>query len=144
MSSFQNNIVFSNFCVNSYETIFKVLSKDSVFLTLSSDGFCLSRRYLTQTITRAPARATNIKAKIDKAMVPTRDSPGSATWKTILRGTSRIHRHIKTLLNNYDGTFLQKQLTLHKKWSFSVRISSVNVTKSAVSCGFSYIYWRNS
>ena len=26
-------------------------------------------------------------------------------------------------------------LTLHKKWSFTLRISSVNVTKSAVSCG---------
>ena len=26
--------------------------------------------------------------------------------------------------------------SLHKKWSFPLRISSVNVTKSAVSCGF--------
>ena len=33
--------------------------------------------------------------------------------------------------------------TLHKKWSFPLRISSINVTKSAVSCGFGYIYWRN-
>ena len=33
--------------------------------------------------------------------------------------------------------------TLHKKWSFPLRISSVNVTKSAVSCGFGHIYWRN-
>ena len=32
---------------------------------------------------------------------------------------------------------------LHKKQSFSLRISSVNVTKSAVSCGFGHIYWRN-
>ena len=30
-----------------------------------------------------------------------------------------------------------------KKWSFPLRISSVNVTKSAVSCGFGHIYWRN-
>ena len=28
---------------------------------------------------------------------------------------------------------------LHKKWSFPLRISSVNVTKSAVSCGFGHI-----
>ena len=27
-------------------------------------------------------------------------------------------------------------MSLHKKWSFPLRISSVNVTKSAVSCGF--------
>ena len=33
--------------------------------------------------------------------------------------------------------------TLHKKWSFPLRISSVNVTKSVVSCGFRHIYWRN-
>ena len=32
---------------------------------------------------------------------------------------------------------------LRKKWSFPLRISSVNVTKSADSCGFVHIYWRN-
>ena len=32
---------------------------------------------------------------------------------------------------------------LYKKWSFQWRISSVNVTKSTVSCGFRHIYWRN-
>ena len=31
--------------------------------------------------------------------------------------------------------------TLHKKWSFPLRISSVNVT--VASCGFSHIYWKN-
>ena len=30
-----------------------------------------------------------------------------------------------------------------KKWSFSLRICSENVTQSAVSCGFGHIYWRN-
>ena len=34
-------------------------------------------------------------------------------------------------------------LALHKKWSFPLRISSVNVTKSAGNCGFGHIYWRN-
>ena len=37
--------------------------------------------------------------------------------------------------------FLQQ--TLHKKWSFPLRISSVNVTKSAGNWGFGHIYWRN-
>ena len=32
--------------------------------------------------------------------------------------------------------------TLHKRWSFPLRISSVNVT--SVSSGFRHIYWRNS
>ena len=32
---------------------------------------------------------------------------------------------------------------LHKKWSFSLRISPVKVNKPTVSCGFGHIYWRN-
>ena len=36
------------------------------------------------------------------------------------------------------------KITLHKKWSFPLRISTVNVTKSEVSCGFGHLYWRNS
>ena len=34
-------------------------------------------------------------------------------------------------------------LPQHKKWSFALRIFSVNVTKSEVFCGFGHIYWRN-
>ena len=34
-------------------------------------------------------------------------------------------------------------ITTHKKWSFPWRISSENVTRSAVSCGFGHIYWKN-
>ena len=33
--------------------------------------------------------------------------------------------------------------TLHKKWSFILRISPVNVTKSAVSWGFGHIYCKS-
>ena len=33
--------------------------------------------------------------------------------------------------------------TLHKKWSGPLRISSINVTKSARNCWFVHIYWRN-
>ena len=36
-----------------------------------------------------------------------------------------------------------RQVSLHKKWSFQLRISSVNMTKPAVSSGFGHIYWRN-
>ena len=38
----------------------------------------------------------------------------------------------------HDPTF-----TLHKKWSFPLRISSVNVTKFAGNYRFGHIYWRN-
>ena len=34
-------------------------------------------------------------------------------------------------------------MTLHQKWSFPLRISSVNVTKFATNCGFGHIHWRN-
>ena len=45
------------------------------------------------------------------------------------------------MLNQASSLLL---ITLHKEWSFPLRISSVNVTKSAVSCGFGHIYWRKS
>ena len=32
--------------------------------------------------------------------------------------------------------------TLHNKWSFPLRIFSVNVTKSEISSGFGHIYWK--
>ena len=32
-----------------------------------------------------------------------------------------------------------RKFELHRKWSFPLRISSVNVIKSAVSCGFGHI-----
>ena len=34
-------------------------------------------------------------------------------------------------------------ISLHKKFTFPLRISSVNMTKSAGNCRFGYIYWRN-
>ena len=39
--------------------------------------------------------------------------------------------------------YLTVNFSLHKKWNFLLRTSSVNVTKSAGNCGFGYIYWRN-
>ena len=33
--------------------------------------------------------------------------------------------------------------SLHKKWRFSLRISSVNMITSAVYYGCGHIYWRN-
>ena len=35
---------------------------------------------------------------------------------------------------------LWEKVSLHEKWSFPWRICLVNVTKSAVSCGFDHIY----
>ena len=43
----------------------------------------------------------------------------------------------------YWWKLLCEVVTPHKKWSFPLRNSSVNVTKSAASCRFFHIYWRN-
>ena len=40
---------------------------------------------------------------------------------------------------NHVTTSNNARPSLHKKWSFSLRISSVNMIKSAVSCGFGHI-----
>ena len=40
-------------------------------------------------------------------------------------------------------TKIIRDQTLHKKWSFYLKISLVNVTKFAVSCGFGHISCRN-
>ena len=44
------------------------------------------------------------------------------------------------------GSFLyiHSEITLHERWSFPLKNSSVNSTKFAVSCGFCHIYWWNS
>ena len=49
--------------------------------------------------------------------------------------------NIKTLTASV--VLLLAATTLHKKWSFPLNISSVNVTKSAVFRGFVHIYWRS-
>ena len=52
------------------------------------------------------------------------------------RGSSVVKYH------NPKSEWFPKH-TMHKKWSFSLGISSVNVTKSAENCGFGHINWRN-
>ena len=43
------------------------------------------------------------------------------------------------MYDNYKTNYI----SLYKKWSFPLRIASVNVTKSAGNCGFGHIYWNN-
>ena len=40
-------------------------------------------------------------------------------------------------------SFFNDIFTQHKKWSFPLRISSVNVTKTVGNWGIGYIYWGN-
>ena len=60
-----------------------------------------------------------------------------------IRHGYQIHRLQNYLKIVYVDKKLALRKTLHKKWNFPLRISSVNVTKSAGNCGFGHIYWRN-
>ena len=44
---------------------------------------------------------------------------------------------------NHAPVSINYIVSLHKKWSFPLKISSVNVTKSAGTCAFGHIYWRS-
>ena len=68
------------------------------------------------------------------------EHPGTTT-SLICSMSVSAYACFKILLRNHLKLVM---LTLYRKWSSSLRISSVNVTKSAVSCGFGHIYWRNS
>ena len=53
---------------------------------------------------------------------------------------------IPTLFTQYMGVtcnYILDKMSGTKKWSFPLRNSSVNVTKSAASCGSDHIYWIN-
>ena len=52
-------------------------------------------------------------------------------------------RKVWVFILHFFESWVIKYYTLHEKWRFSLIISSVNLTKSAVSCGFCHIYWRN-
>ena len=73
-------------------------------------------------------------------------------WDTPSIGFWRRATHL-VLCFLYNALFSSVEFLLHlffnlflallKKWGLPLRISSVNVTKSAGNCGFGHIYWRN-
>ena len=60
--------------------------------------------------------------------------------------TSSITRKMKVFIKNIGQEWVNlfrdnvPIYSLHEKWSFSLRISSVNLTKSVVSCELGHIY----
>ena len=63
-----------------------------------------------------------------------------APWFTLISKGWNLLIRLYGMITNSQLLFA---LTLHKKWSFPLRISSVNVTKSAGDCGLGYIYWTH-
>ena len=66
-------------------------------------------------------------------------------WEFLILKAICFSNHMTNMRYNLENFLFpfSQGLPLHKKWSFPWRISSVNVTKSAVSCGFGQIYWSN-
>ena len=66
-------------------------------------------------------------------------------YKSIIRKKRKKHNEIVFLTKYYLFYFwsLKQLITLQKKRSYPLKIFSVNVTKSEVSCGFGHIYGRN-
>ena len=62
----------------------------------------------------------------------------SIYWKNLIRFASYVH-----VLKIWSNTWNIYNPSLHKKWNFPLRISLVNVIKSAVFYGFGHIYSRN-
>ena len=67
----------------------------------------------------------------------------SLTSWLITRKGSQWFLNISLLETLMEIWILNEKSTLHKKWSFPFRISSVNVTKYTVFCKFGDIYCRN-
>ena len=59
-----------------------------------------------------------------------------------LMGQTQVQEKVLGLLPEKNTTYASatQKLLPHKKWSFPLRIYSVNVTKSAGDCGFGHIY----
>ena len=55
----------------------------------------------------------------------------------------KVVKHEKRYIPAFGGSVGVPVYTLHKRWSFLLRISSVKMTKSAENLGFGHIYWRN-
>ena len=81
-----------------------------------------------------------------------RSKKGALAWNG-LKNNSRVVYYWSEFffqsdffINHWFSTLWERQdyqTILRKKWSFPLMTSSVNVTKSEVSCGFGLIYWRS-
>ena len=98
------------------------------------------------------ARSTSSAVKSPLATAAICPTAAFNTCKQRFRNFLKINTSWVTDLNGFAKEFFTRKFhwyppfeerPLHKNWRFSLRISSVNVTKSAVSCGFGHIYWRN-
>ena len=70
-------------------------------------------------------------------------STGQLFLRKVLKNSNE-NKGVVSLKLQVKSSITNVLLALYKNWSFSWRISSVNSTKSAISCGFGRIYWWNT
>ena len=63
-------------------------------------------------------------------------------WNLENPSTTDKHYNLNKRMHRRKWAPKRQHQTLRKKWGFPLRISPVNVTKSARNCGFGHIYWR--
>ena len=110
-------IVFENF-VWKWLKLFVLLSNSEILF--QTGGAVKDRTFYPVLVLQNRHFSFKLKFKLDCA-------PISKLYLIVLVFPS--------LSGNYEPYWIVESRTLHEKWSFPLRISSVNVTKSAVSCG---------
>ena len=104
----------------------------------SKDLTILSKDLTTNVLRQQPQFATNNSAEKIKRRIKLTKMKHHNEELQKLRSTLAEEQKPLNEFKREQG--LSK---LHKKLTFPIRISSVNVTKSTGNCGFGHIYWRN-
>ena len=64
-------------------------------------------------------------------------------YSVVYDGKQKVGLHVIQHKQHKHHDHILKHTSLHKKWSFPLRVSSVNMTKSTLTCGFGQTYRRN-
>ena len=119
----------------------------SIKLTFDTKGFPLSLLFFTQlnnwwhvqsTVKRLPCTFSRWSSK---TLSQSLNVNGFLPWKSIVAECG-FEYLIQNILP-WSSFSLPQYIALRKIWSFQLRISSVNVTKSVGNCEFGHICWRN-
>ena len=131
-----------------------------LFLTNRVEPHVGISKYLNNSINTWNLGFTSMNLKVavtikDLKEKTVRDRESYRTWQKTMGYFSSLSRHIQIQSLSSNCIEVSQRHSRHnlalinykehctKKWSFSLRISSVNVTKST-DRWFRHIYWRNS
>ena len=127
--------------VNSFQPI-TIFTKYSIFYVCLAFE-CASDKYYSLNVNSNSNRQQYEKRYFINVIYDPFENYKEVTWQnkySILTKFSEVFCDFLFLKVGFQAL----HLPLHKNWRFPLRISSVNMTKSAGNCGFGHIYWRNS